>query len=221
VKLLHSDRQASRQIALKLADQLRHSESVIRVRRAYARLQPWNTRPAVVELRIPSYWMFDRRRFGSGPLAAPVGQALTGAHSWSADNRAELERGWIQQGTSVAEVAERVGLEDPAAAERTVRAHNDGCTRAEDEFGRPRESLVPLDSPPFYAIPLFPGASNTSGGPRRNERAQVLDPFGEPIPGLYGAGELGQAIAHLYPSPGASLSDALCFGRIEGEAAAE
>jgi hypothetical protein len=36
--------------ALELATQLRHTESVIRVRRAYVRLHPWKTRPAVVEL---------------------------------------------------------------------------------------------------------------------------------------------------------------------------
>jgi hypothetical protein len=36
--------------ALELAIQLSHSESVIRVRRAYVRLQPWKTRPPVVEL---------------------------------------------------------------------------------------------------------------------------------------------------------------------------
>jgi hypothetical protein len=36
--------------ALELAKQLRHTESVMRVRRAYVRLQPWKTRPPVVEL---------------------------------------------------------------------------------------------------------------------------------------------------------------------------
>jgi hypothetical protein len=36
--------------ALELATQLRHTESVMRVRRAYVRLQPWKTRAPVVEL---------------------------------------------------------------------------------------------------------------------------------------------------------------------------
>jgi tetratricopeptide (TPR) repeat protein len=36
--------------ALELATQLRHTESVIRVRKAYVRLQPWKIRPAVIEL---------------------------------------------------------------------------------------------------------------------------------------------------------------------------
>jgi hypothetical protein len=36
--------------ALELATQIRHTESVMRIRRAYVRLQPWKTRPPVVEL---------------------------------------------------------------------------------------------------------------------------------------------------------------------------
>ncbi len=170
--------------------------------------------------RIPSYWLFDQRRLAAGPLAAPAGQALTGAYSWSPDNRPEVERGWVLEGATVGEAATRAGGADAEATERSVRIYNEACSRGEDEFGRPAATLVPLDSPPFYCVPLYPGASNTSGGPRRNERAEILDPFGDAIPGLYGAGELGQAIAHLYPSPGASLSDALCFGRIAGQSAA-
>ena len=76
---------------------------------------------------------------------------------------------------------------------------------------------MPLDSPPYYCVELWPGGPNTSGGPRRNEHAQVIDVFGDPIPGLYEAGELGEAVGALYPANGANLSDALCFGRIAAE----
>ncbi len=31
--------------------------------------------------------------------------------------------------------------------------------------GRPAESLIPLDSPPYYCMPLYPGGLNTCGGP--------------------------------------------------------
>ena len=67
---------------------------------------------------------------------------------------------------------------------------------------------------------LYPGGSNTCGGPRRDERARVLDPFGVPIPGLYAAGELGEPFGVLYPSSGSNLSEALCFGQIAAETAA-
>jgi len=169
--------------------------------------------------RIPCYWFFDQRRMQFGPPVS--GSAAAGPHRypWSADSEAEIARGWLHRANSFEELAARAGIADPKEAARTLAAYNEGCrskadpTKA-DPFGRPAASLVPLDEPPFYCMPLYPGGSNTSGGPRRNKHAQVLDAFGEPIPGLYEAGELGQAVGALYPAFGASLSDALCFGRI-------
>jgi succinate dehydrogenase/fumarate reductase flavoprotein subunit len=73
--------------------------------------------------------------------------------------------------------------------------------------------LAPVVEPPYYGIPLWPCLLNTQGGPRRNERAQVLDPFGAPIPGLFSAGELGAIWGTLYPGSG-NVADALVFGEI-------
>jgi len=170
--------------------------------------------------RIPSYWFFDRRRIEGGPLTSPVtGIAGVGLYSWSADNRREIDRGWVIEGGSIEEVARKAGLADPAHAAREIAAYNAACASGVDRLGRPRETLVPIDQPPFYCVPLYPGGSNTSGGPRRDAWARILDAFGEPIPGLYGAGELGQAIGLLYPGGGAALSEAIAFGRIAAEEA--
>lgn len=79
------------------------------------------------------------------------------------------------------------------------------------------DSLIPVDSPPYYCMPLYPGGPNTCGGPRRDEHARIVTPFGQPIPGLYGAGELGEAVGLLYPANGGNLSESVCFGRIAAE----
>ena len=47
----------------------------------------------------------------------------------------------------------------------------------------------------------------------------MLNPWGEAIPGLYAAGELGQVLGMLYPADGANLSDAFCFGQLAVESA--
>jgi len=165
--------------------------------------------------RIPSFWIFDQRRFAAGPLTfVELGAPAVGLYDWSDDNSAELARGWIVQAPTITELAARAGLHHPDVLAATVTDYNDGCLRGADRFGRDVESLVPLDDPPYYAVELYPGGTNTSGGPRRDEHARILDPFGLPIPGLYGAGELGEAIGLLYPAGGANISDALCFGRL-------
>ncbi len=167
--------------------------------------------------RIPCFLFFDDRRFVQGPLT-PTAQGLVrvGIYEWSKDNQKEVAKGWISKGNTIAEVAAAAGVADPVAAERSVEAYNRSCReRSADSFGRPEDTMVPLESP-FYCLKLWPGGTNTLGGPRRNEHAQILDPFGEPIGGLYGAGELGSAIGRLYPAGGSSISDALCFGQIAG-----
>ena len=77
--------------------------------------------------------------------------------------------------------------------------------------------MIPLDSPPFYAVRLFPGGPNTQGGPRRNSKAQVLNPFGKPVPSLYAAGECGSIYGMLYPMAGGNLAECIIFGRIAAE----
>ena len=117
------------------------------------------------------------------------------------------------------DAAAAAGLADPDSAQRTVDDYNEGCKRSADAFGRPELSLVPLEGPPYYCVALYPGGPNTTGGPRRNGRAEILNAFGEVIQGLYGAGELGSAIGQHYPAGGCNLSDAFCFGQIAVETA--
>ncbi|MER7006085.1 FAD-dependent oxidoreductase [Dactylosporangium sp. NPDC000555] len=172
--------------------------------------------------RVPSYWFFDEKRRRAGPLTnLGVGLAAAGIYRWSEDNSAEIARGWIHQGTTVADAATAAGVGDPLRAQATVERYNAVCASGIDpDFGRPADTLLPLDEPPYYCVPLWPGGSHTTGGPRRDAHARILDRSGAPIPGLYGAGELGQATGRLYAAAGASLSDALCFGRIAAAHAA-
>lgn len=170
--------------------------------------------------RIPCYWFFDDTRLSAGPLSPPAaGVQRVGLYDWSADNSREIERGWIATGASIEEAARNAGITDPQAAAATVAEFNACCEAGEDPYGRPADTLLPLTGPRYYCVALYPGGSNTAGGPRRNERAEIVDAFGDPIPGLYGAGELGQAYGLLYPAGGGNLSDANCFGRIAAQSA--
>ena len=78
--------------------------------------------------------------------------------------------------------------------------------------------LAPINEPPYYAIELSPSMLNTQGGPRRNEKAQIVRPGGAPIPRLYSAGELGSIYSYLYQGTG-NIGECLAFGRIAARSA--
>ena len=82
-----------------------------------------------------------------------------------------------------------------------------------------RLMLAPIAEPPFYAVELSPSMLNTQGGPRRNEKGQIVRPDGTPIPRLYSAGELGSIYSYLYQGTG-NIGECLAFGRISGRNAA-
>lgn len=172
--------------------------------------------------RIPSYWIMDHTRIADGPLPnTQWGSAGTaGFYQWSADNKKEIEKDWIFSAESVKELGQKLGV-DPDNLHRTVENYNSYCRNHDDlELRRRPESLVLLDTPPYYAVKVWPGGPNTQGGPRRNHKAQVLSVEGGTIPGLYAAGELGSVYGMLYTG-GGNLAECIAFGRIAGENAAK
>ena len=169
--------------------------------------------------RIPSYLIFDDATRRAGPIATRVRHSFNQRFKWSDDNSEEIKKGWIQTGASLSEIANRLGL-SVEALELTMKKYNGACDHGGDEFGRRRALMRRMDGPPFYGIAIWPALSNTQGGPRRNENAQVVDVFGNPIPGLYSAGELGSIWGPLYPGAG-NVSECIVFGRIAGRNAAQ
>jgi succinate dehydrogenase/fumarate reductase flavoprotein subunit len=170
----------------------------------------------------PMFLIFDHVIFSAGPLYDNNlnhgwNQRLKLYH-WSNDNSAEVAKGWIKKADTIAKLARKVGL-DSTVVEETVNRWNAHCAAGKDaEFGRTR-MLLPITAAPFYAIELSPTLLNTQGGPRRNERGQILQPDGSPIPRLYSAGELGSIHSFLYQGAG-NLGECLAFGRISGRNAA-
>jgi len=171
--------------------------------------------------RIPVWWVFDEKRRTSGPLVRTnLGAAgPLKMYEWSPDNSKEVSRGWISRADSIKDLALKIKV-DPENLAAEVARFNGFVSKGKDEdFNRILTTMKPLDTPPYYAVPLWPGLNNTFGGPRRNAQAQVLDAFGKAIPRLYSAGELGSIFVQ-YPQGGANIGECIAFGRIAGERAA-
>jgi len=78
------------------------------------------------------------------------------------------------------------------------------------------------DTGPYHCILAVAGALDTKGGPKTNTRAQVVDGHGDPIPGLYGAGNcVASPTGQAYWGPGATIGCGMVYGYIAGREAAK
>jgi succinate dehydrogenase/fumarate reductase flavoprotein subunit len=166
---------------------------------------------------LPSWAVFDEAARQAGPLNGLLG--TPNDYTWSADNSAEIDRGWVQSAGGAAELAGKMGVA-PAILEDTLAEYNMFARAGRDDrFGRSADTLIPLDTSRLYAIETWPGIAGTTGGPRHDERARVLRPDGQPVPGLYAAGAVSLVWGHLIEH-GGGLTDAIVFGRCAGTQAA-
>ncbi|MCY4013882.1 MAG: FAD-dependent tricarballylate dehydrogenase TcuA [Gammaproteobacteria bacterium] len=77
-----------------------------------------------------------------------------------------------------------------------------------------------LDTPPFEAYGITCGITFTFGGLAVDQAARVMSEEGEPIPGLYAAGELVGGLFYFNYPGGTGLTSGAVFGREAGRNAA-
>ena len=87
------------------------------------------------------------------------------------------------------------------------------------DFGRTTGMDADLTTPPYYAIKIAPGIHHTMGGVKINTAAQVINTEGQPIPGLFAAGEVTGGVHGGNRLGGNAVADIVIFGRIAAESA--
>lgn len=147
-------------------------------------------------------------------------------------SRHHLDTGYLKRGATLAELAANAGI-DASGLEATVEAFNASAESGQDPlFGKgsraynryqgdalhgPNPCVAPIKDGPFYAIKLVIGDLGTYAGIKTDEDARVLDADGQPIPGLYAAGnDMASIMGGNYPGAGITLGPALTFGYIAG-----
>jgi succinate dehydrogenase/fumarate reductase flavoprotein subunit len=169
--------------------------------------------------RNPAWLIVDAAGFALYPLGKPTSNDEARRLDWSPDNRAELAAGLFVAGETIEALAAVTGL-PPEALAASLESWNRACAAGKDpDHGRPPGSMHTIVEPPFYAASIHPLVSNTQGGPVHDAAQRVLDPFCQPIHGLFAAGELGSAFGHLYIS-GGNLAECFIGGRLAGANAA-
>jgi succinate dehydrogenase/fumarate reductase flavoprotein subunit len=127
-------------------------------------------------------------------------------------------------GETAAELERELGLPE-GSLESTLALYNRHAERRRDPvFHKGEENVQPLVNPPFGAfdcnVETSLYAAFTLGGLESDVDGRILDPEGNAIPGLYGAGRATSGLSTGGYASGLSLGDGTFFGRRAGRAAA-
>ena len=142
------------------------------------------------------------------------------------DFRSTQKRGLVFEAATPAELAQKIGV-DAGQLTATIARYNGFVDAGVDaDFGRDGLSthfgkLVKIERAPFYAYPSTSGIIATYCGLTVDADTRVLNVFGEPIAGLYAAGELMGGFHGVSYMTGSSLGKCVIFGRIAGRLAAQ
>jgi succinate dehydrogenase/fumarate reductase flavoprotein subunit len=169
--------------------------------------------------RIPSYMIMDEPGRGTYPIVSPTFNDRRFKFAWSEKTLRELESRILRQCDTLSELAATMDVREEVLA-ATMAVWNAACEAGEDAMhGRPPPSMLKIATPPYYCTEVWPVCSNTHGGPVHDAEQRVLNAFGEPIPRLFAAGELGGVFGHLYIS-GGNLAECFVGGWTAGRNAA-
>ena len=132
-----------------------------------------------------------------------------------------IEQGMAVTGETYEALAKAMDV-DVDAFVKTMETWNAAVATGEDaEFGRNNGMDADLSTAPFYAIQIAPGIHHTMGGVKIDTATRVIDTAGQPIPGLFAAGETTGGVHGGNRIGGNAVCDFVVFGRIAGANAAD
>ena len=129
-----------------------------------------------------------------------------------------VAEGLAYRADTLEELADIYGI-DKAELVKTVKAYNDVKASGKDDpdFGVPNAYMVSMSKGPFYATYYQPMPTNCLAGLEADEYCRILGADNQPIPNLYGVGELimGSVVGDgNYPTCGTCLAAGIYGGAV-------
>jgi succinate dehydrogenase/fumarate reductase flavoprotein subunit len=157
-------------------------------------------------------------------------------HPHTLNLRPFLRSGYLFTAGKMTDLAALIGVA-PAGLDESVARHNafarsgidkdfnkgqNAYDRANgDKAHAPNPCIGTIDTPPYYAVAVYPTPLATSTGLSANGDGQVLDRSGRVIPGLYVCGnDMASPMGGEYPGPGAQIGVAMTFAYLAAAHAA-
>lgn len=167
---------------------------------------------------IPAWLVFDKKfraRYPMGPLLPLLTQ------------RRYRDNGFLKTDSTLSGLARACGIDPVGLVDEAEKMARYARTGKDDDFGRgettidryygdpsirPNPCLGPLNTPPFYAVKVWPGDLGTKGGLVTDANGRVLREDGTAIDGLYACGNCSASVmAHTYPGAGGTIGPAMAF----------
>jgi fumarate reductase flavoprotein subunit len=139
--------------------------------------------------------------------------------NWGETYQSLIDRKSIFKGDTLGDLAKQIGVPVEVFVKEMAKYNTYVENQNDPEFGK-KNFGAKLEKAPFFATPRTPSVHHTMGGLEINEKAQVLDAKGTPIPGFYAAGEVAGGLHAGNRLGGNAITDIFTFGRIAGTSAA-
>ncbi len=169
-------------------------------------------------MQLPFWMVYDDREGEIPPVkSASVSLAETALYR---------DAGLWHTADTLEELAAEIGVPPTELVATVARFNELVAGGADTDFARGQEAydcafsggkppLVPIDRPPYHAAAFGLSDLGTKGGLRTDARARVLDAEGQPIRGLYAAGNTMAAVSGTtYPGGGNPIGASMLFSHL-------
>jgi flavocytochrome c len=183
--------------------------------------------PALLAQRPPHAWAI-----ADTPMLSKIDVADPYYRRGDVIDRAKVEEllnnsPYIKKAETFETLGKKIAVENLENFLAEISAYNacfDQGLDKDPKFGKSLKLAKKFDTPPYYAIQIFPLARKNLGGVKTDLHCRVLNKYFEAIPGLYAAGEVsGMAGGHINGKAGLEgtmLGPSIFSGRVAGAWAA-